>query len=305
MKIHAPENPQQILDSFEHQLRQVSGLSSSTCQNRRRDVAAFLEAVPIRKAAELADLSASDLTGYLSARSVDYAPASLRQVAGSLRQFLRFTQQQGWTEASLSLAVPGIAARTPQDLPTYLTESQLNTLLASYDRSSAQGQRDLGITLCLARLGLRAGEVASLLLEDIDWREGMLRLRQSKNLHQAQLPLLPEVGQALVSYLRAGRPPCHHRHVFLLHQPPRPMDRHAVSGVIQRALRHCGIQVPRPGAHLLRHTLASHLVQKGASLKEIADLLRHRHINSAAVYTHVDLPQLRTLAQPWPKEAVL
>lgn len=305
MKKNAPESPQQILDSFEHQLRQVSGLSSSTCQNRRRDVAGFLEAVSMGKAAELAELTPVDLTGYLSARSVDYEPASLRQVAGSLRQFLRFTQQQGWTQASLCLAVPRIATRTPRDLPAYLTESQLNTLLASYDRSTAQGRRDLGITLCLARLGLRAGEVASLLLEDIDWREGTLQLRQSKNRYQAQLPLLSEVGAALASYLRVSRPACQHRHLFLLPEPPRPMTRHAISRVVQRALRHCGIQVPRPGAHLLRHTLASHLVQNGASLKEIADLLRHRHLNSAAVYTHVDLRQLRTLVQPWAKEAAL
>jgi integrase len=186
-----------------------------------------------------------------------------------------------------------------------LTEPQLATLLASCDTSTVDGRRDLAITLCLARLGLRAGEVAALDLKDIDWRQGILRLNRTKNGSSAELPLLEEVGQALASYLRRGRPACGHRQVFLWDSPPWPMDRHAISDVVRRGLRRCGLEVPRPGAHLLRHTLASHLVQKGASLKEIADLLRHRHVNSASVYAHVDLPALQALVQPWAKEAAL
>ena len=165
--------------------------------------------------------------------------------------------------------------------------------------------RRLAIGLCLVRLGMRAGEVGALLLEDLDWRQGTLRLRQTKNGCPAELPLLSEVGEAIAKYLHTGRPRCNHRQVFLLHQPPGPMPGRAISQVIRRALQRCGITVARPGAHLLRHTLASHLVQKGASLKEIADVLRHRDLNSAAVYAHIDLPRLRPLAQPWPKEATL
>jgi integrase/recombinase XerD len=281
------------------------GLSSKTCRNHDRHVARFLEAVPICRAGELVKLTPVDLTDYLTARGADYEPASLRLVAGSLRQFLRFAQQQGWTSKPLSLAIPQIACRTHHDLPAFLSEQELSLLLKSWDPSTGQGQRDLAIGLCLARLGMRAGEVARLLLEDLNWREGILRLNQSKNGNPAELPLLREVGESIATYLRVGRPACSYRQVFVLHQPVRPMSSHAISYVIQRALRRCEFEVPRPGAHLLRHTIASHLVQNGASLKEVADLLRHRHLNSAAVYAHVDVAHLRSVAQPWPKETTL
>lgn len=305
MKNHAPQSPQTILQLFKEYLEQTLGLAPSTCQNHLRDVAGFLEAVSIRGAKGFAALTPVQLTSYLSARSVDYQPASLRQVVGSLRQFLRFIQQQGWIEQSLSLALPQIACRTAHDLPAYLTEAQWNQLLASCDTNTADGRRDRALLLCLGRLGLRAGELAALELHDLGWRQGTLRLKHTKNGSAAELPLLEEVGQALANYLRLGRPDCAHPQVFLWHSPPRPMNRHAISGVVQRGLRRCGIEVPRPGAHLLRHTLASHLVQQGASLKEIADLLRHRQVNSATVYAQVDLPALQALAQPWPKEVVL
>jgi site-specific recombinase XerD len=261
--------------------------------------------MPIQNAQELNALTPVDLTSYLRARSGDYQPASLRQIASSLRQFLRFSQQQGWIDQSLSLAVPQIACRTTHDLPSYLTAPQLTELLTTPDTNTPEGRRDLAILLCLARLGLRAGELAALKLRDIDWRAGSLRLEHTKNLSSAELPLVDEVGQALAKYLRRGRPDCAQPEIFLLDSPPRPMNPKAISGVVQRALRRCGIQMPHPGAHLLRHTLASHLVQNGASLKEVADLLRHRHINSTSVYAHVDLAALQALAQPWPREAVL
>ncbi|MEK7817464.1 MAG: site-specific integrase [Actinomycetota bacterium] len=305
MKKHVPKNHHKILHPYQRHLCEVVGLSPQTCQNHLRDIRSFLAAVPIRRVDELAKLTPVNLTDYLTARSADYEPASLRQVAGSLRHFLRFAQQQGWTSPSLSLAVPKIACRTQHDLPAYLSVQQLELLLGSWDRHTAEGRRDLAISLCLTRLGLRAGEVAALMLEDLNWRQGTLRLNQSKNGNPAQLPVLSDVGKAIADYLRAGRPACRYRQVFLWHQPARPMDRRGISQVIRRGLRQCGIVVPHPGAHVLRHTLASHLVQNGASLKEVADLLRHRHLNSAAVYAHLDVAHLRPLAQPWPKEASL
>lgn len=281
------------------------GLSPKTCRDRFRDVRRFLEAVHVRRIGDLRALTAVDLVNYLTDRSADYQPASLRNVASAVRDLLRFAQQRGWISQPLELAVPKIACGAHNDLPFYLSSPQLESLLASWNPRTAEGRRDRAIGLCLARLGLRAGEVAGLLLEDLHWRQATLQLRQSKNGSQAQLPLLSEVGQAVADYLSAGRPACAHRQVFLFHQPVRPMTAKAVSQVIRRALRRCGIEAPRPGAHLLRHTLASHLVQNGASLKEVADLLRHRDLNSASVYAHVDLPRLRPLAQPWPKEAAL
>lgn len=305
MKKHPPKSHQKILQTYQKNLEQVVGLSPKTCQDRFRDVRHFLKAVSVRRTSDLAKLTPVHMVDYVSARSADYEPASLRNVASSVRDFLRFARQRGWTSQHLDLAVPKIACGAQNDLPAYLNGQQLKLLLASWDRGTAQGRRDLAIGLCLARLGMRAGEVAGLLLEDVNWRQATLRLNQSKNGSQAQLPLLAEVGEAMAGYLRAGRPVCTHRQVFLFDQPPRPMNAKAVSQVIRCALDRCGIEVPRPGSHLLRHTLASHLVQNGASLKEVADVLRHRHLNSASVYAHLDLPNLRALAQPWPKEVKL
>jgi len=305
MKKPPKEVHKRILQAYEQHLAQVVGLSLGTCNRHVREVRRFLEEAPIGRLAKLVQLTPAQVTGYLRVRSAECQSNSLRLVAGCLRQFLRFAQQQGWADQTLFLAVPKIACRIHHDLPVHLSRQQLDLLLASWDRSTAEGRRDRAIGLCLARLALRAGEVAALLLEDIHWREGTLCLRQSKNGSPAQLPLLSEVGQAIADYLRKGRPACPHREVFVLHPTPLPMSSQAISRVVQRALQRCGIEVPRPGAHLLRHTVASHLVQNGASLKEVADLLRHRHLNSASVYAHVDIPHLRALAQPWPKEAVL
>lgn len=305
VKKHPPKTRQEIVTGFERHMREVVGLAPKTCQNHSRELSRFLDALPVQKTSVQITLTPLDLTSYLTGRSAQCQPSSLQQIAGSVRHFLRFAKQEGWITDPLNLAVPKIASRVVKDLPVYLSQQQLELLLASWDTNSAQGQRDLAIGLCLARLGLRSGEVAALMLEDIDWRHGILRLNQSKNGHPAQLPLLAEAGQGIANYLRKGRPACPCRQVFVFHQLVRPMNAQAISQVIRRALQACGIKVPRSGAHLLRHTLASHLVQNGAALKEVADLLRHRHINSTAVYAHVDIPQLRSVAQPWPKEASL
>jgi len=303
MKAHPPRN-QDLLEAYQYHLCEVKGLSPKTCANHTRDIRGFLKTASIREPAELDKLTPPVLIKYLTDQSAGYQPTSLRQIACSLRQFFRFAQQQGWTHHPLSCAVPKIACRT-QNLPTGLSGEQVKLLLSSWDTSTPLGQRDLAIGLCLTRWGLRAGEVAELRLEDLDWRKGVLHLRHSKNGHPAQLPLLADVGEAIAGYLRTGRPKCSYRQVFLFHQRVRPMNGSAISYVIRRALRACGLEVPHPGAHLLRHTLASHLVQSGSSLKAVADLLRHRHLNSTAVYAHFDMAHLRSVAQPWPTEVTL
>lgn len=304
MNHHSFACQQNILDAYQQHMCQVVGLAPKTCHDRGRHVSQFLEAVEIRRITDLTRLTSLVFVSYLTARSGDYEPASLRKVASSLRDFLRFTHQQGWTaDAALAEGVPKIAGGAHNDLPAYLSDAQLSTLLTSWDRTRPNGVRDLAIGLCVARLGLRAGEVAALRLEDLRWRQGTVRLPRSKNGGPADLPLLSEVGEALADYLRTGRPVTPHRQVFVFGQPPRPLSPRGIGCVIARALRRCDIEVPHPGSHVLRHTLASHLVQKGATLKEVADVLRHRDLNSAEVYAHVDVPHLRCLAQPWPVEA--
>ncbi len=300
-----PKHRNKLVQIYHRHLEEVRGLAPITRQHHLKELDRFLEAESIGKVADLVQLTPLKLTGYLTVRSAECEPATLRQVAGCLRSFFRFAQQRAWIRQSLSSAIPKIARREHHDLPSYLSQEQLQLLLSSWDCHTAKGRRDRAIGLCLARLGMRAEEVRALVLEDLDWRQGTVRLRRSKNGTQAELPLPREVGQAIAAYLQADRPACEYREVFLRHPTPRPLGPRGVSYVVCKALKVCGIQVPRPGAHLLRHTVASHLVQNGATLKEVADLLRHRRLNSAAVYTHVNIAQLRSVAQPWPQEAAL
>ena len=305
MKKYLLQHHSKLLHIYHRHLQEARGLTAVTRHCHLHQVGDFLEATSIHKVADLARLTPPKLTGYLVARSAHCKPAALGQVAGCLRSFLRFAQQRAWIEQPLSLAVPKIACRGHRDLPGYLSRPQLELLLGSWDVHTVKGRRDQAIGLCLARLGMRAAELAALVLEDLDWRQGTLRLNRTKNGTQGELPLPREVGQAIIAYLKDGRPACECRQVFLRHPTPRPMDPRAISYVIRKALKACHIQMRRPGAHLLRHTVASHLVQNGATLKQVADLLRHRQLNSIAVYSHLDLAHLRSVAQPWPREAAL
>lgn len=295
----------QLLQSYDDYLQQVLGFCDKTCRNHAPIVQGFLTETGIRRPHDLAKLSAPQIRDYLAERSSDYQPSSLCQISGCLRQFLRYAQQQGYIRESLHQAIPAIANRAINGPGVYLKPSQLNLLLQSWNSDTAEGSRDHAIGLCLARLGLRVGEVARLRLEDLDWRQGILRLSRTKNGFPLQLPLLAPVGRSIAQYLRTGRPECGHREVFLFHRPVRPMSAAAISDVIRRALRRCGIAVARPGGHLLRHTLASHLVQCQATLKEVADVLGHRSLTSTGVYAHLDMAQLRDVVQPWPQEVKL
>jgi integrase len=171
------------------------------------------------------------------------------------------------------------------------------------DRRSPLGRRDYAVVLCLARLGLRAGEVARLKLEDVDWHRGTLTVRRTKNHRTSLLPLPQPVGQAWVNYLRRGRPPTALREIFVSgHEPPRAMTTNSISKVVTRALVRAGLSSqPSRGAHLLRHTLATQLVQHGASLKAVADLLGHQNLQTTRVYAKVNRPMLAEVAQPWPE----
>ncbi|MGH9278299.1 MAG: tyrosine-type recombinase/integrase [Acidimicrobiales bacterium] len=158
--------------------------------------------------------------------------------------------------------------------------------------------------LCLATLGLRPGELANLCLDDIDWRAGTVALRHRKTRRGAVLPSPREAGRALVAYLRRERPVTESRHVFVQHRKPRrgqPISANAVSEVVARALRRAHVEASLFGAYVFRHTVASRMVRRGASLKEVADLLGHSSLDSSAIYAKVDLPALREVALPWPE----
>ena len=177
-------------------------------------------------------------------------------------------------------------------------------MLASFDASTPCGQRDQAIVQCLSTLGLRPGEVADLCLDDIDWRGGTLQIRARKNRRGAVLPLPRVVGQALVVYLSGERPATDERRVFVEHLGDRrgkPLSSPAVSRVVARALRRAAADTPLTGAYVFRHTVASRMVREGASLKEVADVVGHRSLDTTTIYVKLDLPRLREVALPWPE----
>jgi integrase/recombinase XerD len=219
-------------------------------------------------------------------------------LTGGLRSLLRYLHLTGFTEKPLAQAVPRAAGWRLSSLPQPVEAGHVARLLLSCDRATVIGRRDLAILLLLARLGLRAGEVASLCLDDIDWRAGEVTIR-GKGSTSERLPLPHEAGEALVSYLRQGRPQAAFREVFVsMHAPLRPLSPIAVTQVVATACKRAGIEPVR--AHRLRHTLASDLLRAGTPLAQIAPVLRHASVATTAIYAKVDREALRTLARPWP-----
>jgi site-specific recombinase XerD len=220
-----------------------------------------------------------------------------RDLVCALRSFLRYLHLAGLIELPLVWAVPAVADLRDRTLPRGLEPAAVKRLLASCDRRRTIGRRDYAILLLLVRLGLRAGEVAAINLDDLDWRAGLL-LVHGKGSREDLLPLPVDVGEAIVSYLRR-RPTCASRALFLrVTAPLRPVDRCTVAWVVRAACDRAGL--PRVGAHRLRHTAATEMLRHGASLAEIAQVLRHREQKTTAIYAKIDRAALRALARPWP-----
>lgn len=277
-------------------LRQERGLVASSIRGYTDFAAQFVRSE--RPRLDWSRLTAAEVTKFVlrSARESNSVGTSKLMVT-HLRSLLRFLHVRGAIDRDLSACTPAVAGWRLSDIPKALEQSEIDRLLSVFDRSPT-GLRDAAIVRLLLRLGLRAGEVATLDLDDVDWRAGELSVH-GKGRHQSRLPLPADVGRALAAYVRHGRPHASERSLFLRsHAPHTPIRPGAVSHLAATALRRAGVGAG--GAHLLRHTAATQLLRSGASLPEIAHVLRHRHIDTTAIYAKVDLASLGALAQPWP-----
>ena len=246
---------------------------------------------------DLARLTAAEVSSFLARECEKRSVSGARDLVCALRSLLRYLHLAGLTGTPLVWAVPSVADLRDRGLPRGLEPAAVRRLLASCDRRRLVGRRDFAILLLLARLGLRAGEVAAITLDDIDWRAGML-LVHGKGGREDALPLPTDVGEAIVSYLHR-RPGCECRALFLRVTAPRQgLNRCTVAWVLRAACDRTGL--PRVGAHRLRHTAATQMLQAGASLPEIGQVLRHREQKTTAIYAKVDHTALRALARPWP-----
>jgi site-specific recombinase XerD len=250
---------------------------------------------------DLSGLCAADVTGFVRRRAASIQSKRVQLMTTALRSFLRFARYRGDIAKDLAACVPAVANWKLSTIPRALPPEQVEQVLASIDRKTAIGRRDYAILLLLARLGLRAGEIRTLTLEDLDWQEGLITVR-GKAGRYSQLPMPVDVGAAIADYLRHGRPTASSRFVFLRVKAPAGgfKGTSGVGSMVRHTLARAGIDASRKGAHQFRHALACQMLQQGASLSEIGELLRHRSPQTTAIYAKVDIASLATLALPWP-----
>ena len=304
MTLHGSWTVDRLVEAYTQHQRRTRGLRPQTLRNRawfvRRLVRAALGADPI----DPSRLTPADVVAFITSLRHRFSPGSMRTVRSSLRSFFRFLRFQGLCGDALEAALPTVAHWRLATLPRSLTDQQVEQVFASFDAPTPCRQRDQTIVQCLSTLGLRPGEVAGLCLDDIDWRNGTIQIRARKNRRGAVLPLPRVVGQALVAYLSGERPPTDERRVFVQHLGARrgePLSSPAVSAVVVRVLRRAAVDTPLTGPYVFRHTVASRMVREGASLKEVADVLGHRSLDTTTIYAKLDLPRLREVALPWPE----
>ena len=247
-------------------------------------------------------LCAKDIAEFVLHDSTTRGRKASQLATTALRSLLRFLFQRGQIAKDLAMSVPTVAGWRLSELPRYLEPMQVEKLLKCCDRRRKTGKRNYAILLLLARLGLRAGEVARLALDDIDWSAGELRIH-GKGTRIDRLPLLQSVGEAIADYLRRVRPPCLSRCVFVHVKAPYEgfaIPPNGISCLVRRALNRAKLNPPHKGAHILRHSLATKMLCNGASLSQIGHVLRHKSIQTTEIYAKVNLNALRKLSQPWP-----
>jgi site-specific recombinase XerD len=294
----APLTPlEQLLTEYEGSLVHDRGLTHDVARIYRSVARQLLVETSPSGELDLSSLDGATVKRHVLERSRGSSVNRTRTTLIGLRSFLRFLHLRGDIANDLRGAVPKIAGWRMASLPKYLAPEQVNAIVESCDRRSTLGRRDYAVLLLLARMGLRAKEVAALSLDEVHWREGIVLIR-GKGGREDRMPLLAEVGSALASYLRRRRKTTW-RSLFLRHRAPHsPLDSTSVTAIVRRACKRA--QVPPVGAHRLRHSAATTMLRRGATLDEVSQTLRHRHHATTAIYAKVDHCRLRELAQSWP-----
>jgi site-specific recombinase XerD len=292
---------ERYVEAYERYLREERILAKATIVSYVPFVRELLKDCFGNGPLRLSRLCAGDVVRFVQRQAPRLHLKRAKLLTSALRSFLQYARYRGDIRLDLAAAVPRVANWSMSSIPRAISPDQVRRLLAHINRRTAVGARDYAILLLLARLGLRAGEVVVLELDDIDWKGGSLSVH-GKGGRWTQLPLPVDVGEAIVAYLRHARPPSTSRRVFLRARAPNRgfLGPSAVGSLVRHALQRAGIDAPTTGAHQFRHGLATEMLRQGASLSEIGELLGHRNPETTKIYTKVDLDALRTLALPWP-----
>ena len=285
---------------FDAYLKNICGHAETTRWYRRRLIKEFLIWLFGDQCICVGRITAGSLCRFVSKKSTSLCSSSMGTVVCALRAYLKFLQLNGYITPSLSATIPKPPNFSGAKLPQALTHEELNRFWSVFDLKTPVGKRDYAMARCLAELGLRCHEVADIQLDAIDWHGGILHLSETKCRRQEILPIPEKMGRALVAYLRDARPQTRSRAVFVHHRAPmgQAVRKTTVRGVVRRAFTRAGL--PWSGTHILRSTAASRLLECGASLKEVADVLRHRSIDTTKIYARINLVQLAQVALSWP-----
>jgi site-specific recombinase XerD len=295
---HKPENPfQEQAPNFVAYLREERGLRETSIYSYKhslRQFASYLQRVKLRN---LAHLTPAVLSGFIAEYSQRVAWSGLRNCCGVLRVFLRYLYRERILHKDLSRVIEHPQSFRLSGIPRSITWDQVRQVLALVDRRTPIGRRDYAILLLLVTYGLRAREVAALTLDDLDWRNSRLKIPERKGDHSTAYPLSSVVGEALVDYLKNGRPQTQDRHFFFRAMAPCvPIGHAAISTRAGYYLRKAGLKIPRPGSHTLRHTCVQRLVDADFDLKTIGDYVGHRNPASTQIYSKVAIEALRQVA---------
>ena len=294
---------ERLLAEYERHMRDVQGLAPSTRREYIRYASRFIGVIFGHGSLEWERLTARDLAAYVTREASSRRGQGRKWPGNGVRAFLRFVAGRGEIREGLLAAIPKIRNWKLAALPRYLNADDVEKLVSVCDDQSAVGLRNRAIVLVLARLGLRAHEVTGLQLSDLDWSDGIIVVAPGKTRRERRLPMPVDVGEALSRYLKDGRPRCAHRHVFARATPPFSAlaTASAVTHIVQRLAGRAGVTLP-PGvaSHALRHTAATQMVRRGASFKDVADVLGHRRLQTTAHYAKLDLDALVRVALPWP-----
>ena len=290
-----------ILSRYEEYLRSERGLVTATVLNYLPYIRRFLVERFREGPFLFGQVNPSDISNFVLRHGPSMSVGRAQLMTTAFRSFFRYLFQKGELQANLAAAVPTVADWRLSTVPKYLAPEEVKRVLEACNRRTASGRRDYAILLLLARLGLRAGEVVALQLDDIKWRAGEILVR-GKGLFHDRMPLPSDVGKALASYLRRDRPACQTRRVFVCMKAPRRgfANPSTLTTIVRRALARADLHPTFKGAHLLRFSLATSMLRSGATMGEIGEVLRHRIPNTTEIYAKVDFDGLRSLAHPWP-----
>lgn len=288
--------------TFDAHMRDVWGLADTTRQRRGRIICEFLVThfgdLPIA----MSTIDPAAIRRFVLGEQ-GRSPGSIAVIGGAIGCYLRFRSISGDRVNALIAAIPRAAHWRLAPLPEVLTDAEIDELLRSFDKPFPSHRRAYAMARCLVDLGLRSCEVINLRLEDINWIDGTISLFRTKERRADVLPLPMATGSAIAAYLREERPQTSNRAIFVRHVAPydEPIEKGVVKRAVLASYRRCGWS--RTGVHILRHSVASRLLRTGAPMKDIADVLRHRSLDTSAIYAKVDLTKLAAVALPWPGSA--